>query len=148
MSVRQNLVAEIVDRLSGILKVNGYQTDAGALVFDGQTPNLSEADPEQALAVILGAETVGYQGENVLVTLSVEIHAVIRADVDQPAAAGEAVLADIKKAVEVDHDLGGILLPRGLERGASAAARREQGSEYTAAVVEYRCRFVEKWGQP
>ncbi len=148
MSVRQNLIAEIVSRLSGILLAGGYQTDAGALIFVGQTPPLAEGDPTEALAVVVGGEEVGYQGENVLVVLSIVVHAIVRADVDQPILASEAVIADIKRAVETDHDLARILLPRGLERGATTAAKREPGSEYVAATVEYRCRFVERWGQP
>ncbi len=148
MSVRQSILTELISRLSGIAVVNGYQTDSGAVVYDGQTPSLAEGDPEQALAVVVGGETLGYQGENVLVLLSVVVHALLRADVDQPTLASEAVIADVKKAVEVDHNLGGILQPRGLERGETTAARREQGSEFVAATVEYRFRFVERWGQP
>jgi len=148
MSVRQSILTEIVSRLSGISLLGGYQTDAGALVFVGQTPALSEADPEQALALVVGSDAVGYQGENVLTQLSIVVHAILRADVDEPTLASEAVIADIKKAVEIDRDLGGILTPRGLERGTTTAALRSQGSEYVAATVEYRCRFVERWGQP
>jgi hypothetical protein len=148
MSVRQNILTEFVTRLSGISLLGGYQTDAGALVFVGQTPALSEADPEQALALVVGSDAVGYQGENVLTQLSIVVHAILRADVDEPTLASEAVIADIKKAVEIDRDLGGILTPRGLERGTTTAALRSQGSEYVAATVEYRCRFVERWGQP
>ena len=148
MSVRQSILTEIVSRLSGISVDNGFQTDAGELVLVGQTPALSEADPEQALAVLVGGDVVGYQGENVLTQLSIVVHALLRADVDQPTLASEAVIADIKKAVEIDHDLGGALQPRGLERGSTTAAKREQGSEFVAATVEYNCRFVERWGQP
>ena len=148
MSVRQSILTEIVSRLSGISLLGGYQTDAGALIFVGQTPALSEADPEQALALVVGSDAVGYQGENVLTQLSIVVHAILRADVDEPTLASEAVIADIKKAVEIDRDLGGILTPRGLERGTTTAAQRYQGSEFVAATVEYRCRFVERWGQP
>lgn len=148
MSTRQTIIEEIRSRLAGITVDNGYQTDAGALVFVGQTPALSDADPEQALAIRVGGDDIGYQGENVLVTLSLVVHALMRADVDEPTTASEAVIADIKKAVEIDRDLAGALQPRGLERGTTTAADRSQGSEYVAATVEYRCRFVERWGQP
>jgi len=148
MSRRQDIIDELKDRLDNITVANGYQTDAGALVLVGQAPALSETDPQQALALIIGADSVGYQGEDKQISLPVTVHALVRADLDDPAAAAEAVIADIKKAIEQDHNLGGLLKARGLVCGTTTSAMREQGSEYVGGTVSYELLFAEKWGAP
>ena len=42
MSRRQDIIAELTDRLEDITIANGYQTNAGALLLVGQAPALSE----------------------------------------------------------------------------------------------------------
>jgi hypothetical protein len=39
-------------------------------------------------------------------------------------------------------------LPTGLERGPCRPLRREDGSQYVGASVEYVARFETKWGEP
>lgn len=148
MSRRQDVIEEVRTRLEEITTANGYQTNAGNLILMGQTPALSESDPEQALAVTVGQDTVGYQGEDVQVTLPVMIFALVRADLDDPYLAAEAVLADIKKAIETDHNLGGLLKARGLVRGSTTAALRDPASEFVGGSVFYEMMFAEKWGAP
>lgn len=148
MSRRQDIITELTSRLADILITNGYQTDAGALVLVGQTPSLSESDPDQALALVIGPDSVGYQGEDKQITLTVTIHALVRADIATPTTAAEAVLSDIKTAIETDHNLGGLLKPRGLKCAGTVALQREQGSEYIGGSVSYDLEFAETWGAP
>jgi hypothetical protein len=135
-------------RLEMIRKDNGYQTDAGSRIYIGENPVLGEADPEASLAVVVKETEVGHQGERVVETLPVEVQAIVRADASDPRATTEAVIADIKTAVEKDHDLNHTLIRRGLERGKTRPFPREDGSQYVGATVEYRLMYAEDWGRP
>lgn len=148
MSTRSAALAELRDRVEDILKAGGYETDAGALVFLGEQPTLGPSDPAAAIAIMPLEDTTGYQGVNVDITLPVDVQAIVKADVDDPWVTVEAIIGDIKKAVETDHDLDGMLKPRGLERGSVRPLDREPGSEYVGAAVQYRLRMVEGWGKP
>jgi hypothetical protein len=148
VSAREDVLRELASRLAGITTSNGYNTNAGQKVFLGQEPNLGPNDPTEALAIVVGADSPGYQGENVAYEVTVEIQALVRADVSDPLLAMEAVLADIKKAVEQDHDLGGLLIERGLERGSTRPFDRETGSEYPGVGIEYNLYLQEAWGDP
>ncbi len=141
-------IGEMRTRLENILVTNGYNTDVGQAVMLGEQPAFGPDDPSAVVALIVGADAPGYQGEHVIVTLPVEAQAIVKADVDDPWVTVEEIIADIKKAVETDHDLGGALIPRGLERGATRPFDRESGSEFVGAGVEYRLMFKELWGAP
>lgn len=146
LSKRQLALTELQERLEGIASAAGYQTDAGALIFIGEAPALGESDPTEALAIVIQPDEPGFQGEKVAITLPIEVWAL--AKTTEPWATVEAVIADIKKAVETDHDLGGTLLPRGLERGPTQTLAREDGQQYVGAAVAYRLRYAESWGAP
>lgn len=153
MSVRQEIIAEVRSRLGAISVVGGFQTDAGVLVLVGQAPSFGPDDPTAVISISISDDESFYQGEKVTVVLPLEVHALVKADLADPYLAAEAVIADIKKAVEKpggvsDHDLGGLAVPRGLARGVTKAALREPGSEYVAARVEYRITYAEMWGNP
>ena len=147
-STRQQALAVLELRLSLIRLDNGYQTDAGSRIFIGENPVLGENDPEATLAIVVREDTLGHQGENVVVTLPVEVQAIVRADAERPDRTTEAVIADIKTAVEKDHDLGGTLMRRGLERGKTRPLPRADGSQFVGASVEYVLKFAEGWGRP
>lgn len=147
-SRRQDIIEAVRDRLTAISQANGYQTDAGAVVLVGEAPSFGPADPPQAIALTVDDDSATYQGEQVVVVLPLVVHAIVKADLAAPYLAAEAIVADIKKAIEVDHDLGGLTVRRGLERGVVKAAVREPGSEYVAARVEYRATYAELWGAP
>lgn len=152
-SVRQDILAEILARVSGIGIAHGYQTDAGGLVFLGEAPQLGPTDPDAAIAVVvrddLPGDVSGFgeasDGINVSV-LPVDVQAVVKADLDQPWVTVEQIIADIKKAIETsDRGLGG-LLTRPLARGRIRFSPREPGSAVVGASVEYRATFAESWG--
>src|SRR3990170_287171 len=145
MSRRQDILAAFVARLEKIQIAEGYQTDAGQLVFIGERPVLGPDDPTASIMIDVRDDEVGHQGEHVVVALPVSVRAVVKAGSGDPWLAVEAVLADIKTAVEADHDLGGILLPRGLERASSEQRDREAGDDVVGAAVGYVLRFRELW---
>lgn len=149
MSRRQAILAKVVERLEKIQVALGYQTDVGKLVFIGERPVLGPDDPDASIDVIVSADEPGYQGENVYVTLPVIVRAVARASIGATAwETVEAIIADIKTAIETDHDLDGLLVARGLERGSVEPRDREPGDEIVAAGIQYSLKYLEQWGAP
>lgn len=148
MSTRQAALTELKTRLEGILTADGYQTDAGALVFVLEEPVLGDDDPDSAIALVIHPDAPEWQGDKGFVTLAVEVQAHAKGAAADPWGSVEALLADIKTAVEQDHDLAGTLLPKGLERGATTVLKRESGSTTVGAGIEYRLQYAETWGAP
>jgi hypothetical protein len=141
-------IAELRTRLGHITIANGFNTDAGDLVFLCERPQLGPDDPVAAVALVVGADEPGHQGEHVVLLLPVSIQAHVKVVADDPWMTVEAIVEDIKRAIETDHDLDGALLPRGLERGSTEPLEREDGSSTVGCGVEYRLRFKERWGAP
>jgi len=151
MSNRQELIVEIIERLGEITIANGFQTDAGLHVFTHETPEFGPDDPEQAIAVVIGDDDPRYQGEQVFVKLPVEIQALAKVDSDpdaQPYLTSEAILADIKKAMELaDRTLGG-LVQHQMERGSTRTLAKQPGSLTVGVAVTYVFPYPEVWGNP
>lgn len=156
-SVRQAALAELVRRLEQVAIDNNFQTNAGQKVFLGEAVQLGPDDPEATIAVVVQPDNPTHSMVNVGIELTVEIVAVVRenaAVITEPGRERapwftiEAILADIKRAVETDYDLGGILLTNGLRRGSTRPLEREAGSEFVGASVEYVLHYAERWGQP
>jgi hypothetical protein len=152
MSKRLNALGVLRGRLQAITIANGFNTDAGKAVFLGELPVLGEDDPAQAIAIVVGPDEIGHQGEKLVVNLPVDVQALVPADADDPWTSVEAIVSDIKRAVEIDsdpnRDLGRILIRQGLERGSTRPLDRESGSGYVGAAVTYRVTFSEVWGAP
>lgn len=152
-SVRQAALALLVSRVELISVANGYQTNAGEHVSVGETVTLGPDDPEASIAVLIAPDAPGHQMENVVVELPLEVAAVVREGSAVLTEFGryswftvEAIVADIKRAVEQDRNLGGTVIE--LKRGPVRPFDREAGSEFVGAGVEYVLKYVERWGQP
>jgi hypothetical protein len=128
--------------------VDGFATDAGLSVFLGERPRLGPDDPETAIAILAFDDVVRAQGNKLFMALPVGICAIAKADLDAPWASVEAVLGDIKTAVELpDRTLGG-LLRANFERGSTRTIDRETGSTTVGAMVTYELQYSETWGKP
>lgn len=156
MSIRQAIVTEVATRLQAIAVANGYQTDAGQLLFIGETPHLGTDDPPFAIALIIGddapSDQSGYgvdQAGVVVTQLPIDCQVAATTDparLQEPWLTVEAVLADIQHAIESeDRSLGG-LLTKNLERGRVRPFRREPGSTIVGLSAEYRATFASEWG--
>lgn len=172
-SKRESAFADLLTRLAFITIANGYSTDAGEHIFFNETPKLGPDDAPAALAVMVGEDgNPGTQGSRIRsrVVIDVQAFALLASDAT-PLLVSEALIADIKHAVEIegndqnataggdasiDRFLGTVdddsrpygTLPRGVERGSVRALPREAGSEVVGATVEYVLYFEEGWGQP
>lgn len=150
MSNRKTIIQAFVARLAAIQVANGFATDIGLQYFVGETPTLGADDPEAALAVLIGAEQPQWQGKKCYITLPIDVHVIVPAGASAYAAQEDAI-ADVKRAIEVDHDLGGLLSSAGqfpLRRGAIRPLPRESGSTEVGAVLPYEASFTEGWGAP
>jgi hypothetical protein len=154
MSVRSEAITEIRARLTRIRTANGFLTEVGQQLFVGERPTLGPGDPVATIALQILEDEVGHQGEHIVSVVPVTAEAIVQADADDPWSTVEAVIADIKKAIETDlsgnrdYDLSGKLVRHGLERGPTAPLDREEGSVFVGAGVTYRLMLRERWGAP
>lgn len=154
MASRRQLILESVrERLKAIQPANGYQTDAGLAVYLGERPELGENEPPNAIALEVGEEQSEAQditGRTLFVRLPLFVSAVTKADLGNDAwTAAEAILADIKKAMEQDDvTLGGLLERSGLERASIRTSDREPGSLIVGITATYVAPYLEAWGAP
>lgn len=135
---------------STIRQSNGYETDAGALVFVGEAPPLGPDDPDQALAIVPENEATQWQepGLAVDVILPIGVHGVTKVDATNAWLGVEAMIRDIKRAIETSDVQFSGLLSWPLERGPVLTLGREAGSANAGAAVMYRARLKEGWGRP
>jgi len=158
-SRRMAALEDLLARLAFIQTVKGYNTNAGAQIFEGEAPRFgSPEDQPAALAVFVGDDSPEMQGGTLRTRVPIEIWACVNVGFNSPLLLVEAVIADIRIAVEIEKDGatdralgvfngGPATMPTGLDRGPTRALRREQGSEFVGASVEYVARFETRWGQ-
>lgn len=152
MSVPTTTRARILEamrvRLAGIRRVNGYATDAGDRLSIGAV--FFGADDDLALALIPGdSKKVGSrQLRKKARTLELQIVAMAATDDRDAWMRVEALIGDIKRAVETDDaELGG-LLTSPLEDGEELALSSGEGGESFGTSVFYIATYIEGWGHP
>jgi len=144
-TIRQGIGAEAVERIATILTANDFETDAGANVFIGSTPELGKDDPDDAIAVVFGDDSVTHQQQKTYLTLPIEIQAVVKVGPSNAWLRLEAILGDIKRAMETaDRRIAGYPMRRGTTR----TLEREPGSTTAGVGVTYEMDYSEPWGQP
>jgi hypothetical protein len=149
MSTRRQLILEALKaRVEAIRIAAGFATDAGLSVFLGERPALGPDDPETAIAIVAFDDVVRAQGNKLFMAIPVGICAIAKADLDAPWVAIEAVLGDIKTAIELSDRTLGDLLRANFERGSTRTLDRETGSTTVGAMVTYELQYSETWGRP
>lgn len=147
-SRRQRILEALLVRLQAIQRASGFQTDAGLSVFMGAGVVLGPDDPDEVAVLVAAEDEVRIHGDKVAVELPVEMYAIAKAEVEQPWARVEAVIADIKKAIELpDRSLGG-LTNQWIRRVSTRPMERNEGSLVVGAVVLYQVPYTEQWGHP
>lgn len=151
---RQLLLEALRGRLRAIRTSDGFQTDVGAsddTLIIGESVELGPDDPAVAIAMVVGDEEPQRNGENVFSELPIEFQALVRVSNDGFSAAylaAEALVSDIKRALELsDRSVGGLVRPR-LERGVVRTVPRESGSQTVGVGITYLAPRVEAWGNP
>jgi hypothetical protein len=145
-SLRKQIIEAFRDLLLEIRDDNGYQTNAGDQVLLG-VPQLTPDDHPLAIGLVIGDEDPRDVGHT-FVTLPIEAVATARDDIEDPVLAVEAIISDIKKAVEAPGPSKLRFLAKSLSRGGVMTVPREPGSTIVAARVTYLVRYCEAWGAP
>lgn len=147
-TIRQAIVANAVDRVMAIQTGvdSDFETDAGKAVYIGSTPELGKDDPGEAIAVVLNDDDVTKDTPKTFLTLPVEIQALVRVGPINAWLRMEAILGDIKRAMEIGdrRELGGYPM----RRGPTRTLPREPGSNTAGVGVTYFVDYSETWGQP
>jgi hypothetical protein len=147
-SNRESILAALLARVGAIQIAAGFTSDAGLAVTLGESPLLGPDDPDVAIAILVNDDDPKYQGMQIMIRLPVSIQALANPNLADPWLAVEALLGDIKRAVELeDRTLGG-LVKRQIERGPTRTVLREPGSTVVGAQVTYICPYTECWGNP
>lgn len=147
-SRRQRIIEWFLGQLQTIATSGGFATNAGATVYCGFVPELGPDDPLVAIALTVGPDEPSVNMEHVFVRLPIRIHALASASASAPWEAAEAVLRDIKEAIETNDRTLGKLLPRQLERGQTETFERRSSSQTTGIKITYWAPYAEQWGGP
>ena len=147
-SKRSRIIGWFASALADITTANGFATNAGQAVYIGFTPQLGETDPTTVIVLTIGSDSPSWQADKVMLRLPLTINVTAKATENLPWAEIESVLADVKRAIEIEDRSLGRLVPRGIERGAVRPFERESGSLLIGASVEYIAPYTEGWGHP
>lgn len=148
-SRRQEILAALKSRCQAISVAAGFQTNAGSAVYLHEAPALGPDDAAVAIAIVVGDDNLKWMGAKILLSLPVEFQVLGSVeDLDDVASAIEAVLSDVKQAIELeDRTLDG-LCAAFLERGATRTLPREDGSIAVGVGITYWVPYREVWGHP
>ncbi len=148
MSNRSEILAIVKTRIEGIRIADGFATDAGATVFMGEAVSLGPDDPDTAVAIIIGDDEPHWQGVQLMIRLPFHLAALAKGTLDEHWTTIEAMLGDIKQAMEVEDRRMGRRLTSPLTRGSTRTMAREAGSTTVGVTVTYVIDYAEVWGAP
>lgn len=145
---RSKILTTFIARLAAITVANGFATNAGQKIYQNYTPELTSKDePDAALALLIDEDRHEQHGDKLLIELPLMVCSLVKVSLDDPLSLSEAVIGDIKKAVEIDTHLNGLLRDY-MERGSTQTLERQAGSVTVGSVVPYVLPYSEKWGDP
>ena len=148
MITRRSLIlSELGTRAAAILVANGYDTDAGLRVFLGVAPELGDADPDYAIAIVPGDEIPTEDGR-ISNTFPVAVQAIGKAAAADAWIALELLLGDLKKAIELPDRTLGSVCKGVIKRGPTRTLERAPGATTIGLEIFYSCPYVDEWGDP
>lgn len=148
MITRRLLILERLGALAGVIqKANGYDTDAGLRVYIGAAPELADADPDYAIAIVPADELTTEDGR-LSNTFPVEVQAIGKAGAVDAWINLELLIGDLKKAIELEDRTLGSILKGVMKRTATRTLERPPGSTTIGLGILYTCPYVDEWGNP
>jgi hypothetical protein len=138
-------------RLSNILRANGFHTDAGEKVADGEAYQLGSDDPDVALAmIVLDEDMLAPQGDRKrAIHLPIDIIILVKPDLSDVRGSIEDAIEDVRRAVEGDGEndrmLGGILANT-LRLGPIRTLPRDSGTSTAGATLPYSLPISDGYG--
>jgi hypothetical protein len=160
ITARKTILEALKARCEGISVAAGFNTDMGRQVFLGDTVVLGENDLPAAIAIVPADDGLRWQGLKGMGPWPIEIQAVAAMDFREPwlVVDGvviedawlviEAILQDVKRAVEVLEGGKKMIAGYQIERGTNRTIEREPGSSLVGAAVTYYVTYAETWGAP
>lgn len=148
-SKRQRILEACKARLSVVETPPYYAGFDEILVLLGEVTELGPDDPPAAISIVAGEDSVTRQGNKFLLTLPIELQAIVRVDIEEPHAQGESLLAGIKRAFELaDRTLNGLVTSDSIQRLSTRVLPRESGMTTVGVGVTYTVDYEETWGAP
>lgn len=148
-STRQQILEACQTRLESVPTPAWYAGYDAVLVLLGEVTELGPDDPPAAISIVAGEDLLTRQGGKFLITLPIELQAVVRVDLEDPHAGAEWLLAAIKRAFELeDRTLGGLVTQNSIERLSTRVLPREAGMTTVGVGVTYTVLYEESWGAP
>ena len=147
---RQLIGADAISRLETIhIGVGEFETDAGDHVFIGERVDLGKDDPDEVLLIVFGDDQVTKDTPKTMLTLPIEVQAVVKVTPANAWLRIETMLGDIKRAMEFDQVRGRReLATYPMRRGTTRTLPREPGSTTVGVGVTYEIDYNEPWGTP
>jgi hypothetical protein len=148
-SIAQQILDTLMARAQTIRIASGYQTDAGARVYQ-MRPGLVAADlpcvnfwpaPQQAVAISGASERVRWERP-------ISIEAIVSATPDSCGQLGEALAADLQQALLDADDLRVNGQAITLQPTEVQVVLREDGGQTVGAILSITVNFVTGYGDP
>jgi hypothetical protein len=136
-TVRQDIIDAVDARLKAILVSNGYETDVGSNVFDWHAEPLEEDD----LPALIYRDTSVETTVDTIASFSHRMILSIMAAVTSstPMTTIRKIIADIDKAIGVDHTFGGLALMT--ERISDESGIEINERKYAGCQIVYAITF-------
>jgi hypothetical protein len=149
-STRELILGVFETRLAAIDGTGVFSTRAGETLFLMETPNLGPHDVAEAILIVPEPDVVVHQKLKLLIDLPIGLFAVVKADRARPFTIVEAMIADIKRAIELEDRRLGLrnVDSRGIKRGPTTPYQRPDGSLYVGTSIHYTVPYEEGWGAP
>lgn len=147
MSRRREAIRAFKALLTGIKRADGYFTDAGEVIAVGEAYQLGPDDPDVVLAMIVNDEDMlAPQGDvKRAVHLPIDVVVLVRPNLDDVIGSIEDGIEDVRRAVEADRTLGGILINT-LRLGRIRTLPRESATATAGAVLPYTLPVSDAYG--
>jgi len=107
-SIRQQIISALDTRLKAILTTGGYETNIGVNVFDWRSESLEESDLPALIYRDISAETTIDTMASFAHKMTLNI--LVAVQNSTPMAEIRKIIADIDKAIGVDHTYGNLAL--------------------------------------
>ena len=148
MITRRVLILQRLGALAALIQTaNGYDTDTGLRVYLGAAPELGDADPDYAIAIVPGDEAATEDGR-ISNVLPIAIQAIGKSSAADAWINLELLLGDIKRALELEDRTLGSILKGVMKRGPTRSLERDPGSTTIGIEIFYFCPYVDEWGNP
>lgn len=148
-STRERILEACKARLDHVVPPAWFADYGDLVVLLGEVTDLGPDDPPTAIAIVPGEDAIRRQGLKFLITLPIEMQAVVRVDLDDPHTKAEELLASIKRAFELeDLTLGGLITRDSIQRLPTRVLPREPGMTSVGVGVTYSVDYQETWGVP